>query len=317
MTENYSVTVAVLTYHPDENKLLATLRSVLLQKNVAYQIVLADDGSEDPLTDKAQALFRQFGFEDYKLVHNPVNRGTVYNALSAVAAADGTYIKLISPGDMLSAEDALEKWVARMCSTNAHVSCCEALYYTQRGDAIQPVSRRAHPQDTRCYRRKNYEKARYHFLVFDDIFLGAATLCHTETLLAYLQQIAGKIVYGEDNVYRLMAYDRLSMDYFDYAAVVYEVGTGVSTSGSQAWNQRLQKDWDACKRLIFKRPIQVGDVAAENFRKKHSGNAAGKREMFRVKGLLGWKLRQKFFPKMTRCYLPKGFEERIFGKKGR
>ena len=316
MKSKYPVTVAVVTYRPDKQKLLSTLRSVLRQKNTEYQIVLADDGSDDPLMEEAQELFRQFDFEDYKLVQNPQNRGTVYNVLSAAAAADGAYIKPISPGDMLADEHTLEKWVAHIESAKAKVSCSAAVCYTASGNTAQPVAHPAFPQNTRCYLQNDREKARYQFLVLDDIFLGAATLCHTQTLLTYLQEIAGKIVYGEDNVYRLMAYDRIPMSYFDEVAVVYEVGTGVSTSKSQIWNQRLQKDWDACKQMIFSRPAGAGDATAVNFRIKHSGDPSDRRKLFRVKGLLAWKLRCKLFTRTTDCALPDGFRENVMYLKG-
>lgn len=316
MAEKYDVTVAVVTYRPDQQKLIATLRSILLQRNIRVQIVLADDGTQEPFAEAVEAVFREEGFEDYKLVFNPENRGTVCNVLSAVAVADGTYTKLISPGDMLACEDALEKWVKHMEETDSVVSCCDVVCYSKTGNQIEAVANICYPQNIKCYREKNTEEIRYHYLVLDDIYLGAATLCHTQTLLNYLRQIAGRIVFGEDNVYRLMAYDAVAMGYFEKTAVIYETGTGVSTGGSPVWNQRLQKDWDACKQMIFQRPVNPDDMTAENFRIKHTSKMKSKWTLLRVKGLLLWKLRQKFFPRMTKCDLPWEFMERIMFLKG-
>ena len=42
--------------------------------------------------------FENNEFNNYKLVFNPVNKGTVYNTYSGLLAAEGKYIKFISPG---------------------------------------------------------------------------------------------------------------------------------------------------------------------------------------------------------------------------
>ena len=43
----YDISVYVLIYRPDYEKLFITLTSVILQKGCRYEIILADDGSED------------------------------------------------------------------------------------------------------------------------------------------------------------------------------------------------------------------------------------------------------------------------------
>ena len=44
---SFDVSVVILTYFPDKEKLLKTLKSVLLQKNVSYEILIADEGSDN------------------------------------------------------------------------------------------------------------------------------------------------------------------------------------------------------------------------------------------------------------------------------
>ena len=51
--------VIVLNYHPDKDKLFATLRSILCQKDVSFEIILADDGSPDPLKPEIEAFMAE------------------------------------------------------------------------------------------------------------------------------------------------------------------------------------------------------------------------------------------------------------------
>ena len=61
----YSVAVTVGTYNPIWKKLEATLRSILQQKNVNFQIIISDDGSKYNCFNEAKELFKKYGFSDY------------------------------------------------------------------------------------------------------------------------------------------------------------------------------------------------------------------------------------------------------------
>lgn len=249
----YEVTVAVVTYNPDVQKLLATLRSILCQKNIRFEIVIADDGSIEPGFEFAEQLFIESGFTDYVLVRNKENRGTVWNLFSAIEKSRGRYVKTISPGDLLSDENVLSKWVEKTVQCDAQVSFSDAVYYREENGAAVVVQELAHPQVVSCYLKKDFETARYRYLIYNDLILGAALLCQREVMLRYLQEIVGKVVYAEDHIFRLMAYDRVPICYFPYNAVTYEVGSGISTSGNSVWKQRLQKDWEAATEVLVRR----------------------------------------------------------------
>ena len=40
-----TVSVIVLTYNPDREKLFATLNSIIIQENIDIEIIVSDDGS--------------------------------------------------------------------------------------------------------------------------------------------------------------------------------------------------------------------------------------------------------------------------------
>ena len=198
--DNYQVSVAVLTYNPNTEKLLDTLQSVLLQKDIAYQIVIADDGSAEPGFAAAEQFFAASGFTDYVFVRNEENRGTVFNVLSALEQCGGTYVKLISPGDLLGGESILAEWTGQLEHSGAAVSVSDAIYYTRQSGTIRPVVEKAHPQLISCYQNGDIEQARYQHLIHNDLFLGAATLCRRDVMLRYITEIAGKVIYAEANI---------------------------------------------------------------------------------------------------------------------
>lgn len=305
-----TVTVAVLTYNPDPGKLLATLRSVLLQEGIAFDIVIADDGSARKCFDAVKAFFAEEGFTGYQILENPENRGTVLNTLSAVEQSRGKFVKLISPGDLLAGKDILQRWVAGMQAHAAQLSFADAVYYVPTEDGPVAVANNAYPSRTGCYRSGNLQAQRYQYLICEDWFLGAATLCRQETLLAYLQEIAGKVVYAEDNVYRLMAYDKIPVWYFPENAIVYETGFGVSTAGNDIWKQRLQKDRDACSALLLARC--TGKDPLDKKLRLVLGNAGKLKRYLCLPGLTFRKLQNKLYRKRTEKYLPEAFLKAVF-----
>lgn len=318
MDTNYQVTVAVLTYHPKQEKLFATLRSILLQKDIRFQIVIADDGSPDPLAKETETFFAKAGFTDYVLVHNLENQGTVCNVISAVQRSAAPYIKLISPGDMLGGETMLAQWVQEASRRQAGLSFCDSVYYYLEDGKPCPTSGIAHPQNVRCYLRQDFEKARYNYLVLHDLFLGASILCKRVLLLAYLNEIRGKAIYAEDHAYRIMAYDRVPVYYFPKAAVIYEFGTGISTNGNTVWLEKLYKDARACTKIIMERPIEPGDKTAITYRylelEAKSDLLSKVRKFLRVRGLLMGKLKPKWMYRKTKKELPTDFLQKVFGE---
>lgn len=316
MSTDFAVTVAVLTYNPDPGKLLATLRSIVLQEGIAFEIVIADDGSARKCFDTVRAFFADMNFNAYRIVENPQNQGTVCNTLSAVENSYGKYIKLISPGDLLGGKAVLQKWVAAMEKSGAALSFADAVYYAPVEDSLQPVITNAHPSQIRCYVQGNTQKARYNYLICDDLFLGAATMCLRETLLPYLQEICGKVIYAEDNIYRLMAYDRIPVCYFPENAVVYETGLGVSTSGNDVWRIRLRKDWDACSALLLQRCTGSDPIDRKlQYRLLPSTGFVSKLQRhLRLPGLLNWKLTNKLHQRKTDKHLPDTFLKEVFSE---
>jgi len=248
MTDKFEVSALVVSYNPDCDKLLMTIRSLLLQKDVFLQIVVADDGSECDCFAAIEEFLSKEGFRDYSLVKNPENQGTVMNFLSGLRRCGGSYVKPISPGDYLMEENALREWIDYAERNNAVVCGSDYVcYYDEPGGGMVATKQRIHPRSAGL----SGSKLRLDYLINEDLFLGAATLCDGMTLQRYATMLEGKVKYAEDNCYRLMAFCGENMIHFEKEMVLYEVGTGVSTKGNDKWKSLLRKDWSVTDSIMM------------------------------------------------------------------
>ncbi len=303
----YSVSVIIATYNSDLKKIKTTLKSVINQKKIKLQIIVCDDGSEDNHFTEIEAYFKKNNFNNYELVANKENRGTVINALSGCERAEGDYIKSLAPGDGLIHSYVLYEWIYNMENENKKWSFSDVMYYNiDNNDKINILKINSYPQDVIPYIKHNDLKARWNYVVLKDIAVGVAMIAQKEVYINYLNKIAGKVVYAEDNVWRLMSFDGVVASYFSKPAVFYEYGFGVSTSGDSEWGKRLTKDW----------------LVANHEMIKYSGNDLLKNRMIKAlkleendhyrfysqffKGKVRLSLKRKLCPRKT--YVPIGQE---------
>lgn len=260
------ISVLILTYNPSKQKLIATLKSIIQQENVDIQVIVSDDGSKENYFREAEEFLENNNFKDYKFVNCEKNQGTVKNAIRAIGVSNGEYVKLISPGDMFTTKHALRKWLNHLIQSKYKWSICEAIYYKNVNGSILPIEQPTHPMITDIYIKKQETKCRWNYVILDDIALGAATICERNLLIEYLLRIDGKIVYAEDNIYRIMMFDGVCADYFPECAIFYECGEGISSSGESIWIERMMKDWYAAEDEMLKR-MSVNDPVQLKMRK--------------------------------------------------
>lgn len=247
------VSVIVGAYRPNLHKLLLTLRSILLQKECSYEIILTDDGSKENYFAEVKDFFARASFCDYKLLPSEKNQGTVLNVWKALQVAQGEYIRLISPGDFLHGFFALRGWVQFMDKRpEVAMSFCDAIYYHFEGGEIVPTSEFAHPQHTCAFAGGGSLKP---YLLCNDICLGAATMSRTKSLKKYFPSMLHKVLFAEDNVYRIMAYAGEVFTFYPTSAVLYEYGTGISTSRNSFWAEKIHQDWSAANSIMLSIPM--------------------------------------------------------------
>ena len=238
------VSVVVLTYKPVWEKVRITLDSILRQKEVKYEIVITDDGSESDCREMIENYLNEKGFTDYIYNKNEQNVGTIKNYVSGLKKANGRYVYGISPGDMLYGDVCLKELVD-FCSDN-HVKICfgNAVYYYGDGDKVKVFRDENHP------RRPGYYKKNASYFVMKNMFfndeniLGATYFRERNTAIECFEGISNNSLYLEDKCGTAVAIARkMRVVHFDKNVIWYEKGTGVSTSGNTIWQERLRKDY--------------------------------------------------------------------------
>lgn len=238
------VSVVLLTYEPDWDKTRRTLYSIIIQKNIGFEIIICDDGSKVNNFDKIKSYLESVDFTDYTLVENKINSGTVQNAISALPHVNGDFVKFISPGDFLYNEYALEKIFLYAKQTDSDLCCANAVYYSFENSKINIFDDMFLPKNVSPYLKQNKIEIRRSLLLCGNYLHGASFLVKKEKLRQALLFVDSKIKFSEDVAISFyFAAKKMRISFCDFASygngdcssfVWYEWGTGISTSSATA-----------------------------------------------------------------------------------
>ncbi len=230
--------VIVLNYHPDKDKLFATLRSILCQKDVSFEIILADDGSPDPLQQEIDAFMASHNFTEYQLVLHEHNGGTVRNFYDGLTKATGKYIKPISPGDCLYDDQTLATVFRYMEKEDARLIFGDMVYYYE--DQIFNIKT---PLIESIYHKHQIRKIQKHQMIYSQYISGASVFYERTLLEQGLQTILDTVIYAEDTMLQLFSAQGIQTHHLPQFVVWYEYGTGLSTDPQQKISPRLKNDF--------------------------------------------------------------------------
>ena len=243
MEKKYDVSVICLIYNSDYNKLLVTLNSILKQKNVSFEIIVADDGSTNDYSEKIRLFFENHNFFDFIITRSVVNRGTVKNFLNGIQKARGEFVKDISPGDYLYKADTLETIVRFMRQNNAQCAFGGAVYYSDKdGFRTYDID---NPSIDYIYNTDNeydYNKVIRYQVLYSDFILGAKFIFKRELVIKGLEIIKDFVVLAEDIVMQLFAVQKCRIYRIPVFIIWYEYGSGISTSGNCSFGNKIYKD---------------------------------------------------------------------------
>lgn len=273
--ENYcDISIVVCSYNSTIEAMLFTLDSIIKQRQISFEIVIADDGSKDNLSGEIKKYFEKIKFNNWTMICNVKNQGTVCNLYTGLEKSRGKYVKVISPGDALYSSSVLREWIDYNESNNYTWSFSDAIYYTGNICDKKYVKCQAHPNNVKPYLRKKAKVCRWNYIVWDDIALGATLICERYLMITYVKKILNKVKYAEDNIWRMMMFDGIIGGYFPRPTVFYEYGTGVSTNGNDIWRKRLEQDWEATNYIMLEDKIlnRFQKSIIKAWKKKNSNN---------------------------------------------
>lgn len=282
------ISVVVATYNPVWRNLEKTLKSILYQKDIEFEIIITDDASISFPKDKIDDLFKSFNFDRYKIRRSSANRGIVDNVYRGCELANGEYIKLISPGDFLINNHTLHEWNRYMMDNHLQISFGDAVHYKMDGTMIKVLCKKSMPRVKRIYKsNKNDDAKKINYVLLEDAANGTTFLCERELLMKYLFKIHNRVIYAEDLSYRLMVLDGVDLRYYNQNVVLYESSEGVSWSS--AFRQSIENDVNTVKNIILETDYKNNDFALKYQRYLRSINKCKHKIIKKT-------LRRLFFP---------------------
>ena len=248
---NVEVSVFVTTYNSIWEKVRLTLESIIIQQNITFEIVVSDDGSKENHYEEIREYFKEKHFENYALVENVKNVGTIRNCLRALEVSKGKYVKGISPGDLLIGKNCLADWVKALRESGKKWAFADFLFYRRIGmDEVQIETHALFPKNIGPYLVNDEAKIRYISVMEGERPSGVATIFERNTWKMYLQRLATLVQYAEDLSYYLMFLEDIIPFYFSQNVVLYEIGEGISTSGSEFWLNVMEQEKRAVNEYI-------------------------------------------------------------------
>lgn len=246
------VTLLVASYQASFEKLKRSVVSGITQKDIALEIIVCDDGSDDPHFVELRALFLKYGFTNYLLLGAEMNAGTVKNIMKADPYAHGRFLIGLGAGDSLCHERVLREWYDDCIAHQALISFGDIINFrtVQGKDEILSIEKLPHCLSLYQKTRRNLNAERYAYLLCYDHVCGASWLTDRTLFFFYTKMLEDRVIYANDNCFRLMIHDGYSFHYYPKDVIYYEYGSGVSTSSSTTWSARIQKDMRETDRIL-------------------------------------------------------------------
>lgn len=297
------MTVLIVTYNSKIEKLILTLESVLQQNFKNYEIVVADDASKDNYFKQIEKYFAYRQFENYKLVSQAENLGTVKNLICGLELITGKYVKFISAGDTLYDENTLQKIYDFMDKEQSE--CCFGLMqgYRKQQNRLEKISF-PHPFDIEAYRKKKLKRIERNLIIYSDNVCGASLCYEKNFAIEYMNKISDCVIYEEDIFQVLSTVEKRPITFLDDYVVWYEYGEGVSTGGQSKFKEALAKDTELFYEKLYKEYPQNRYI-----RKRY-----GLMRFYRIRNLYLRTVFRFFANPHLVCYLAWAFLQRVTKK---
>ena len=246
------VSVIVLSYNSMRNKMLATLKSIICQVDINYEVIIADDGSVDFCKEYIVELLKDSGV-DFCIIDNIYNEGTILNLKHAVEKAKGDYIYTISPGDMLYDEKTLADLVSYARKHNEYSFFFgRPIFYSniENNLVVYNIKAPIFPEVYLPYKGEtNIKKIAFHA---GETPIGASYFRKKDLFLKYLDLAVYKVRYLEDySTSSFYIFEGKDLCFIDRNVVWYEYGTGISNNIKEPdkWKASILYDFKETHRI--------------------------------------------------------------------
>ncbi|SEQ81443.1 Glycosyl transferase family 2 [Treponema bryantii] len=245
MYEEITLSILFVTYNSDLTKTKETLLSIIQQKNVSFEIIIADDGSKQNNFEDIKNFFQNHNFNNYKLVDNKENQGTVKNFISGLNNCSGKYVKPISPGDFFYSDFSLSNAYEFIKQNKASVYFGRTAYYSYENNKVSLFNNLANPKDLRPYKKQKLNIIKRNYFARRDSLLGASVIYNTDIIKSYIQTLSQFVKYAEDYSIFLMLANNEKISYMDFNNsnenffIWYESSSGISTQVNSKWHDIL------------------------------------------------------------------------------
>lgn len=236
------ISVVVTTYNQAQQALTFTLNSILHQDCDNFEIVIADDCSATDPSEFVRKYLNDNGFTNYTIIRSQQNQGTVRNMLQAVTAASGRIIKPLSPGDGLYDSTTLSDILSFCKKAHVRLGFGGIMSYQPDGSKV-PYNA---PRSIELYQPEEQDSSDilFNHILKTDWIPGCCLFYERSLMIPYLDEIANGacVRYCEDLACPLCAADGIHIGSLGKNVIWYEMGTGISTSGSDASVRRMYQD---------------------------------------------------------------------------
>lgn len=241
--------VVVLTYNNKLEQILLTLKSILEQKNIVYEIIIADDCSKQFYEKELEQFFLNNEFNNYTIIRQKKNAGTVKNLYTALEQCKGKYTKPIGAGDMLFSEETLSEMCNYMESEKSILGFGLVKKY-QKNEEIIKTDIAPIPNNLKVFLEKNEKDIYKTVIKYEQWIAGIVLIYHTQKIKCLMQKMLDKIVYCEDMVTAFVLLEGYTLTYIPAYVIWYESGSGLSSRHEKYYSKRIIQDQVSLYQMI-------------------------------------------------------------------
>lgn len=240
------ISVIITTYNQPFEVIMHSIQSVLMQENVKFELIIADDHSTCDYSNRYREVFAAKGFSSYRLIRNETNLKTVLNIANALDYASGEYVKTIDAGDLLYSPHTLRE-ILNYCKDNdVSVGFGNIVrFYSDGEDGYVRSDYRAPRQLNHFFEIGDYDSSSVLKKQMEsaDWIPAASQFYRTDVYRGLLRALGDHygVRYCQDFA-SVLALGHYQIHHFDYPIYWYEWGTGISTKGDLSSRMRLYAD---------------------------------------------------------------------------